>query len=260
MPRTSYRRRGSNSPAQTHVRFATSLLGLRPSLQGCVLTSCAGILIRLQRASNHCTRAAGNRKKQRFSDELTDAFVVVLEELTPPQRVALVLHDAFGVPFEEIAHVLDTSVASAKKFASRARARVRRRTDIAPDDYARARQAVDAFLHAAQHGDTERLLTLLDPQVVRMADAYTLPPNGSQRIQGVDAVVAEVHAQREKARGARVANVDGSPGMVCLDGSSVLVVFAMRIQKGRIVRYEVIGDPQRIALMHVEMEEPSSGT
>ena len=124
-----------------------------------------------------------------LADELTAAFVIVLEELTPPQRVALVLHDAFRVSFEEVAHILGTTVASAKELASRVRGRVRRRAVAFAENTAKARQVV-AFLHAAREGNTDRLVALLDPNVVRMADPHILPPGAPQRIQGVRAVVA----------------------------------------------------------------------
>jgi RNA polymerase sigma factor (sigma-70 family) len=187
-----------------------------------------------------------------LADELTAAFAVVLDELTPPQRVSLVLHDAFGVSFEEIAHILGTTIGSAKKLASRARGRVRERTVTPTDDYGAARQVVDAFLHATREGDTNRLIALLDPNVVRLADSQILPLNAHQRIQGIEAVVTETRAYQATAARGRIALIDDRPGIVIFAGSRVQVALVIRVQRGRIVQFEVIADPQRSAQLHIE--------
>ena len=187
-----------------------------------------------------------------LADELTSAFVVVLDELTPPQRVALVLHDAFGVPFEEIAHILATTPGSAKKLASRARGRVRRRGVTPVEDHTKARAVVEAFLHAAQEGDTDRLIALLDPNVVRLADAQALPPGGSRRIQGAEAVAAEIRGLQSNALRAQVALIDDRPGIVCFDGSDIQTAIVMRTDGDRLVQYDVMADPHRIALLNIK--------
>ena len=189
-----------------------------------------------------------------LAGELTSAFAIVLEELTPPQRVAFVLHDVFGVPFDEVADVLATTTASAKKLASRARGRVRRGrpgpSDGSTED---ARHIVEAFLHAARDGDTDRLVRLLDPDVVRTADPQALPEGAAQRVRGVQAVVAETRALQANARRARVATIDGWPGIV-VAGADVPVQAALviHIAVDRIVHYDVIADPRRLALLHIE--------
>jgi RNA polymerase sigma-70 factor (ECF subfamily) len=187
-----------------------------------------------------------------LADELTAAFVIVLEELTPPQRVALVLHDAFGVTFEEIAHILETTEGSAKKLASRARARVRQRVSVPPADREKARQVVEAFLRAAQEGDTDRLLALLDPNVVRLADPQVLPPDGEYRIQGLEPVVSQTLLFRASATRAKTALIDGRPGIVVLAGDKVRFALVIRVRDERIVHYEVVADPQRLALLHIK--------
>lgn len=187
-----------------------------------------------------------------LASELTTAFSVVLDELTPPQRVALVLHDAFGAPFEEIAHVLDTTTASAKKLASRARGRVHRRTDAPAYDVEEAGRVVSAFLKAAQNGDTNRLIALLDPAVVRTADPQVLRRGGPQQLQGVDAVVAEARLFQANARRARMASIDGRPGIVVVSGGDVQSALLFQVAAGRIHSYDVIADPQRLALLHIE--------
>lgn len=187
-----------------------------------------------------------------LAEELTAAFVVVLDELTPPQRVALVLHDAFGVPFDEIAHVLETSIASAKKLASRARGRVRDRVKAPPEDSEQARRVVEAFLDAARCGNTDRLISLLAPDVVRLADSQVLPKGRNQRIDGRQAVVAQTLMFRSSAARARVALIDGRPGIVVPAKDTVQFALIVRIQDGRIAQYDVVADPQRLALLHIE--------
>lgn len=190
-----------------------------------------------------------------LAEELIAAFVVVLEELTPPQRVALVLHDSFGVPFDEIAHILGTTIASVKKLASRARSRIRRRSVEPLEDDATARRVVEAFIHAAQEGNTDRLIALLDPNVVRLADPQILSPRASQRIQGVQAVAAETRAYRANASRARLAFIDGRPGIAVLVGSKIQSVMVVRVSRGRIAQYDVIADPHRLARLNVRVTE-----
>ena len=189
-----------------------------------------------------------------LADELTAAFSVVLDELTPPQRVALVLHDAFGVSFEEIAHILGTTVGSAKKLASRARGRVRERAITPTDDNAEARQVVEAFLYATREGDTNRLVALLDPNVVRLADSQILPQGGHQKIQGAEAVATETRAYQATATRGRLALIDNRPGIVIAAGGDVQAALVVRVQRGRIVQFDVIADPHRIALLHIESD------
>lgn len=186
-----------------------------------------------------------------LKSELTAAFMIVLDELTPPQRVALVLHDVFGTPFADVAHVLGTTAGSAKKLASRARGRVRQRADAPAVDAREARRVVEAFLAAAQQGDTDRLVMLLDPGVIRTADPQSLPPGAAQRIQGVGAVVLETSALRATARQARIATIWGRPGIVVLSGPRLQAALVFRIANGRVVQYDVIADPQRLALLHI---------
>ncbi|MBV8298583.1 MAG: sigma-70 family RNA polymerase sigma factor [Candidatus Eremiobacteraeota bacterium] len=190
-----------------------------------------------------------------LSEELTAAFVVVLTELTPPQRVAIVLHDAFGVPFEEIAHILGTSTESAKKLASRARARVRGRPFAPIADVAKARHVVQAFLRAAQEGDTEGLVAVLDPAVVRTADPQVLRRGAPQRIQGVQAVVAEARAYRANARRARLAFIDGRPGIVVRDGAEIRSVLLVRVVGELVVHFDVVADPARLAHLAVRIAQ-----
>ena len=187
-----------------------------------------------------------------LASELVSAFSVVLEALTPPQRVALVLHDAFGTPFEEVAHVLGTTPDAAKKLASRARSRVRRRTAAPASQTAAAARVVEAFLLAAQQGDTARLVALLDPDVVRTSDPQALRPGLRQQTRGVAAVVAEARLLRAYTRRARLARIDGQAGVAVFLGPTVQAALVFQIAAGRIRRYDVVADPQRLARLHIE--------
>ncbi|TDD75362.1 sigma-70 family RNA polymerase sigma factor [Actinomadura darangshiensis] len=184
-----------------------------------------------------------------LAGELTAAFTVVVEELTPPQRVALILHDVFGAPFEEIAHILGTTEGSAKKLASRARGRVRR-TGFPDVESREARRVVSAFMKAAQQGDIDALVEVLHPDVTRTADPQVLPPGAPQRVHGVASVVDETRAMRASARRARLVSIDGRPGIAVGPGPNAALVF--QIAGGRIVRYDVVADPRRLALLHIE--------
>ncbi len=202
-------------------------------------------------AGGSCESTNDPEQTALLASELTTAFTIVLGELTPPQRVALVLHDAFAVPFDEVARILDTTPTSAKKLASRARERVRRRVVISPEDNAIARQVVQEFLRAVQDGNTDRLVALLDPNVIRLADAHVLPTGAPANIQGVSAVIEETLRFRAIASRAYVFYIDGAPGIVIFTGADVQLAIVLSIAEKRIVQFEVIADPRRISLLSV---------
>lgn len=186
-----------------------------------------------------------------LASDLTEAFTIILEELTPPQRVALILHDVFGAPFEEIAHVLETTPGSAKKLASRARGRVRRPANAPEVDPSEAHRVVSAFMRAAQQGDIDGLVTVLDPAVTRTADPQALPPGAPQRVRGVQAVVTETQALRTTAQRARLVTIDGQPGIAVASDGDLRAALVFHIAGGRIVHYDVIADPHRLALLRI---------
>jgi RNA polymerase sigma factor (sigma-70 family) len=187
-----------------------------------------------------------------LAGELTEAFAIVLDELTPPQRVALILHDVFGTPFEEVARVLGTTPASAKKLASRARERVRRPAAAPAADPRTARRVVTAFLRAAQQGDVDGLVGLLHPAVTRTADPQALPAGAAQRVRGAQAVVTETRALQATAQRARVVTIDGQPGIAVVSDHDLRVALVFHVTGDRIAHYDVIADPQRLALLRIE--------
>lgn len=188
-----------------------------------------------------------------LAGELAEAFMVVLQRLTPPQRVALVLHDAFGTPFEDVAHILGTTPGSAKKLASRARGLLRQATDVPQVDPAHARRVVERFLGAARRGDLDGLVAVLHPEVTRTADPQALPPDAAPHVRGAEAVAAETRALRANARRAALVTIDGRPGIaVRSDDGRARIALVFVVAGDRILHYDVIADPQRLAVLHVE--------
>jgi RNA polymerase sigma-70 factor (ECF subfamily) len=196
--------------------------------------------------------AGGPEEIALLAGELTDAMAIVLDELTPPQRVALILHDVFGTPFDEVAHVLSTTPGSAKKLASRARERVRRTTATPDVDPGSTHRVVSAFLRAAQQGDIDALVEVLHPDVTRTADPQVLPAGGSQQVRGAQAVITETRAFQATARQARLVTINGRPGIAVRSAEVLRAALVFHIDGGRIVHYDVIADPQRLALLHIE--------
>jgi RNA polymerase sigma factor (sigma-70 family) len=175
------------------------------------------------------------------------ALLVVLDTLTPAERLAFVLHDMFDVPFEEVAAIVGRSPAATRQLASRARRRVR--GSAPPDtDVARQRAVVDAFLAASRGGDFDALLAVLDPGVVVRADPAAVRMGASRELRGA-AAVAESFAGR--ARAARPALVDGAPAAVWAPGGRPQVVFGFRIADGRIVGIDIVADPERLSRLDV---------
>ncbi|MFE0021726.1 sigma-70 family RNA polymerase sigma factor [Amycolatopsis sp. NPDC059021] len=176
-----------------------------------------------------------------LADSVGLALLVVLDTLAPPERLAFVLHDLFGVPFDEIAAMVDRSPAAARQLASRARRRVRGADSAVPDP-ARQREIVDAFLAASRGGDFQTLLSLLAPDAVLHADAAAVKM-GVPRETGA-AAVAKTFAGR--AHAAKLAIVDGVAGAVWSAGGRARVLFAFTIEDDRIVAIDMLADPERL--------------
>jgi RNA polymerase sigma factor (sigma-70 family) len=178
------------------------------------------------------------------------AMLVVLDRLTPAERVAFVLHDMFDLPFEEIAVIVGRSVDASRQLASRARRRVRGATGDPAADRDRQRQVVEAFLAASRRGDFDALLALLDPSVVARADAAAVAAGAAPEVRGA-AEVATTFAGR--ARAARPALVDGLVGLAWAPGGRPRVVFDFTTENGRIVAIDLIADPARLGELELEL-------
>ena len=184
-----------------------------------------------------------------LADSVGLALLVVLDTLTPAERLAFVLHDMFGVPFEEIAPIVERSPAAARQLASRARRRVQQANaepdaDARPDaEAARRREVVAAFLAASREGDFDALLAMLDPDIVLRADAVVAQMGGASEVRGALAV-AGIFSGRAAA--AQPALIDGDAGALWAQGGKTRVVFAFTIVACKVAAIEMIGDPERI--------------
>ena len=179
-----------------------------------------------------------------LADSVGQALLVILDTLAPAERVAFVLHDIFAVPFEEIASVVDRSPSAARQLASRARRRVRGMpADEPASGGIRQRELVTAFLAASQRGDFAALLAMLDPDVVLKGDPEAVRIGAPAEVRGT-ASVAGVFSGR--ARGARLALIDGSAVLVWAPGGQPRVVFTFTIADGKIAAIDMTADPHRI--------------
>jgi RNA polymerase sigma factor (sigma-70 family) len=182
-----------------------------------------------------------------LADSVGLALLVVLDSLTPAERLAFVLHDMFAVPFDEIAPIVGRSPDAARQLASRARRRVQA-ADRAPDaDLGRQRAIVDAFLAAAREADFDALLEVLDPDVVLRADAGALPSPPSRLVRGAREVAQLALAFSDLARSSRPALVNGAAGIVVAPQGRVYSVFGVTIKHDKIVEFDILGDPERLA-------------
>jgi RNA polymerase sigma factor (sigma-70 family) len=178
-----------------------------------------------------------------LADAVGPALLVVLDTLSPAERLAFVLHDLFAVPFGEIAEILGRSEAAVRQLASRARRRVQG-AEAPEGDRARQRLVVEAFLAASREGDFEALLSLLDPQVVVRADAAAVAAGAEAEVRGARAVAGTFTG---RARFARPALVDGAVGAVWAPGGRPRVVFAFTVRDGRVAEIRLLADPERLA-------------
>ena len=185
-----------------------------------------------------------------MADSVGLALLVVLETLTPAERIAFVLHDLFAVPFEEIAPIVGRSATAARQLASRARRRVQKKPASSGSDLSRQREVVAAFLSASRNGDFKALLSLLDENVVLRADRAAVETGAEKELQGATAV-ADTFSGRAKA--ARLALVDGAVGAVWAQGGQPRVVFSFTLRQGKIALIELLADPARLREMDLEI-------
>jgi RNA polymerase sigma factor (sigma-70 family) len=180
-----------------------------------------------------------------LADSVGLALLVVLETLSPPERLAFVLHDIFAVPFDEIAPIVDRSPEAARQLASRARRRVQGENTVPDADLDTQRKVVDAFLAAARDGDFEALIEVLDPDVVLRADLGPLA-GGSREVRGAAAVAGQALAYSRVGLVMRPALVNGVPGAVATLDGEPFSVGAITIRGGKIVAMDILADPERL--------------
>ena len=179
-----------------------------------------------------------------LADSVGLALLVVLETLSPPERLAFVLHDIFGVPFDEIAPIVDRSPEAARQLASRARRRVRAERAVPDADLGTQWEVVEAFLAASQEGDFDRLVAVLDPDVVVRADFGRV--GGARETRGAAAVARQALGYARIGLELRPALINGVPGAVAFRDGKPFSIGAVAIRNGKIVELDFLNDPERL--------------
>ena len=199
--------------------------------------------------AGNATSTSSPEDEALLADSVGLALLVVLDRLPPAERVAFVLHDMFSVPFEEIAPIVGRSAEATRQLASRARRRVRGGADQPNPDLVQQRGVIDAFLAALRAGDFERLLAVLDPDLVVRADM----PGAPAEIRGAATWAKGAVAFGHMARVVRPALVNGSVGVVMAPRGRLSRALTFKIANGKITEIDVIGDPARLGALEVSI-------
>ncbi|MFC8662734.1 sigma-70 family RNA polymerase sigma factor [Streptomyces sp. NPDC057199] len=181
-----------------------------------------------------------------LADSVGVALLVVLDTLSPAERLSFVLHDMFAVPFDEIGPMLERSPAAVRQLASRARRRVKGASPLPEADLARRRRVVDAFLAATRGGNFDALVALLHPDVVLHADRSVVPTPEPVVVSGARTVAEGAMAATGRARFTGPALVDGSVGLAMAPHGRLFLVLAFTITDDLITRIDVVADPERL--------------
>ena len=268
----AYRMLGSVSEAEDAVqeawlRLSRSELSEIENLSGWLTTVVA-------RVSLNMLRSRAVRREQPLSPHLPDpiidpvdgvdpehealladsvglAMLVVLETLTPPERLAFVLHDMFAVPFEDIATLLDRSPQAARQLASRGRRRVRAQPTTPDVDVRGQRQVVNAFLAAARNGDFDALVATLDPDIVLRADGGAALASASAEVHGALNVARRAMMWSRVDLTMHPALVNGAAGMVITRNGVVFSIASVIVRNGKIAELDFLADPERLARLDV---------
>jgi RNA polymerase sigma-70 factor (ECF subfamily) len=181
-----------------------------------------------------------------LADSVGLALLAVLDTLSPPERLAFVLHDIFAVPFDEIAPIVERSPEAARQLASRARRRVRAERTVPDADLETQREVVDAFLAAARDGDFERLVAVLDPDVVLRQD---FGPARAREIRGAEAVAGQALSYARLDLDVRPALINGVAGAVAFLDGQPFSIGVVTVRNGKIVELDFLADPERLRLL-----------
>jgi RNA polymerase sigma-70 factor (ECF subfamily) len=179
-----------------------------------------------------------------LADSIGLALLVVLETLSPAERIAFVLHDIFAMPFDEIAPIVDRSPEAARQLASRARRRVQSENTIPDADLDTQRRVLDAFLAAARDGDFDGLIAVLDPDVVLRVDMGA--PSGPRVVRGAASVAGEAASFGSLGLDVRPLLVNGVAGAVSFMRGDLLSIGAVTVRGGKIVEIDILSDPKRL--------------
>jgi RNA polymerase sigma factor (sigma-70 family) len=269
----AYRLLGSSSEAddavqETWLRLSRSDPSVVKNLSGWLTTVVGRVCLDMLRSRRSLREtplemddewipdAADTERDTMLMESVGLAMLSVVQRLPPAERVAFVLHDVFGVPFEEIAGIVDRSPVAARKLASRGRKRLEGASEEGrAADVTRQRHIVEAFFRAARAGDFQALLTVLDPDVVLRCDEKALQMGVrsgwlNSELQGAKAVAKQFDGQ---ADGAQLALIDGMPGAVWAPGGKPRVVFGFTVRNGKLLEIELTADPERLSRMSIEM-------
>jgi RNA polymerase sigma factor (sigma-70 family) len=187
-----------------------------------------------------------------LADSVGLALLVVLETLTPAERLAFVLHDMFAVPFDEIAPIVDRTPEAARQLASRARRRVQAQNTVPDADLDRQREVVDAFLAAAREGDFDALVAVLDPDVVLRADFGVGP---AREVRGAEAVAGQAVGYSQMGLVMHRALINGAAGLVSMRDGRLFSVGGFTIRHGKIVAMDILADRERLARLDLTVLE-----
>lgn len=184
-------------------------------------------------------------REAQLADSVGLALLVVLDTLAPDERLAFVLHDVFGLPFDEIAPIVGRSSAATRQLASRARRRVRGAATVSSAELNRQREIVNAFLAAARAGDFDALLTLLDPDVVLSSDFAVTAAGKPMDVRGAERV-AKMYGRPGSAEGIRPALVNGKVGLIVAPLGQLMLAINLTFKDVRITAIEAVGDSERL--------------
>jgi RNA polymerase sigma-70 factor (ECF subfamily) len=181
-----------------------------------------------------------------LADSVGLALLVVLETLTPAERLAFVLHDMFAVPFDEIAQIVDRTPTATRQLASRARRRVQGASPVSDANLARQREIVDAFFAAARNGDFDALVAVLDPDIVLRSDGGVARPGATVVLRGASTVAASAITYAGLSPFVRPALVNGGAGVVVVPHGRPFSVISFTIRNDKIVEIDALADPERL--------------
>jgi RNA polymerase sigma-70 factor (ECF subfamily) len=194
-----------------------------------------------------------------LADSVGLALLVVLDRLTPAERLAFVLHDMFDLPFDEIAPIVGRSTEAARQLASRARRRVHGASGSTDSDLHRRREIVGAFLSASRSGDFTALIVLLDPDVELHIDPELERPGERREVRGIDALLGGATVFSRAARFCRVALLDGNPGLVMVPNGRLARAVRFSFSGDKVASIEVIGAPERLRRIDVTLPDLDAG-
>ena len=257
----AYRMTGSLSDAEDAVQegwvhVARADAGTVDNLDGWFTTIVARICLDMLRSRKSRREdplladgvAAGSGPEQEavLADSVGLAMLVVLDTLPPAERVAFVLHDTFGLPFDEIAAITGRTPAAARQLASRARRRIHGSPSVPEDRLVRQRRVAEAFIAAARGGDLSALLAVLDPDIVLNGDAQSSPTGRPLTLRGAASVARGASLAGSRAQDSRLILINGTPGIAWAPHGRLALVLAFTIPGDTITKLDIISDPDRL--------------